>query len=70
MSDKGKTLFMCGTDYEHELGEIATQLYASVDELRAERKCLHECGIVAVRVELVEWVEDGVPYSQRGNRPN
>ena len=66
-------LYMCATDYEHELGMAAggTEIYASVSDLKATRKCVSECGIVAVRVEFVRVVEPGVPYRERGkNTPN
>jgi hypothetical protein len=66
-------LYMCATDYEYELGMAAggTGIYASVSDLKATRKCVSECGIVAVRVEFVRVVEPGVPYRERGkNAPN
>ncbi len=61
-------LYMCGTDYEHEMGNIAVKMYASIEELKRDRPCIPECGIVSVNVELVEWVENGMPYSQRGGK--
>ena len=66
-------LYMCATDYEHELGEASggTGVYASVADLKASRPCVAECGIVAVRVELVRHIEHGMPYSERGKQtPN
>lgn len=65
---KSKTakLYMCGTDYQHEMGEVTVKMYASIESLKADRPCVRECGIVAVKVELVEWVDHGLPYSERG----
>jgi hypothetical protein len=67
---RGDELYICATDYEHELGEAAggAPLYASVADLKASRKCVAECGIVAVRVEFLRMVEPGMPYSERGKK--
>jgi len=51
--------YMDATDYEHELGNCTVALYASVADLMASRICAAECGIVAVRVELLRVVERG-----------
>ena len=68
---RGAELYMDATDYEHELGNCAVVLYASVEDLKASRICVSECGIVAVRVELLRVVEPGMPYSERGkSTPN
>jgi hypothetical protein len=57
---------MDGTDYDHELGHTDVKVYSSVEALKADRPCIHECGVVAVRVEFVRIVEPGIPYSERG----
>jgi hypothetical protein len=62
------SMYMCGTDYEHELGNIDVKLYDSISSLRRDRPCVEECGIVEVNVSLVRWVQDGIPYSERGNK--
>jgi hypothetical protein len=64
----GEELFMCQTDFDCELGMAAggTALYASVSDLKRSRQCIDECGIVAVRVQLVRVVELGKSYSERG----
>lgn len=59
--------YMDGTDYEHELGNCTVALYASIEDLKASRTCIAECGIVAVRVEFVRYVEPGIPYRECGN---
>lgn len=53
-------LYMCKTDYDWELGMAAggTVLYASVEDLRKCRPCVDGCGIVAVRVEFVQVVQE------------
>lgn len=68
---RGAELYMDMTDFEHELGNCTVALYASVEDLKASRICAAECGIVAVRVELLRAVEPGRPYSERGeSTPN
>lgn len=68
---RGAELYMDRTDFDHELGNCAVELYASVEELKASRTCVSECGIVAVRVEFLRVVEPGKPYSERGKEtPN
>ena len=51
---------MCGVDWEHELGEVPdhTKVYSSVKDLKRQRTCYKECGIVEVEVKLVKWVKD------------
>jgi hypothetical protein len=53
-------LFMCGVDYQHHLENDAygTKLYPSIEDIRAQRKCVESCGIVAVRVQFVRWVRE------------
>lgn len=50
--------FMCGVDWQHELGEACggNVVYPSIANLRHHRECAHECGVVKVSVELIEWV--------------
>jgi hypothetical protein len=51
--------FMCQTDFDWELGEACggTEVYCSEADLRHERKCVDSCGIVKVKIELVEIVQ-------------
>lgn len=53
--------YMCRTDYEHELGAAkgGNVVFPSVEDLKRHSGCAAECGIVAVRVELVGVVEEG-----------
>ena len=59
MSEVSKIGYMCATDWYWELGEArgGTKVYCSVSDLKRERKCVSSCGIVKVKVELVEVVE-------------
>lgn len=47
--------FMCKVDWDHELGEASggTKLYSSLRDLKAQRRCVAECGAVEVEVRYV-----------------
>jgi len=64
-----KILYMCKVDYDHELGEASggVELYSSEQDLRNSRKCVDQCGIVKVKVELVEVVQEE-DFSLVGNK--
>lgn len=61
MNADTKYVYMCQTDWNWELGEAmgGAEVYCSVDDLKQERKCVSSCGVVKVKVELVEVVEEG-----------
>ena len=50
--------YMCKTDWEFELGNHSNfvEMYASVEDIKRDRSCWDECGVVKVRVSLVEEV--------------
>jgi hypothetical protein len=52
--------YMCGVDWQHELGEASggNRVYASLADLKHHCKCWDSCGVVKVSVEMVEWVVD------------
>jgi len=54
------TLYMCGVDWDHELGEAAdgTRLYPSLASLKKHAKCSDQCGVIEVTVEFsnIKWV--------------
>ena len=55
------TGYMCRVDFEYELGYAmgGNVVYPSIEDLKRCRPCADSCGIVAVRVELVEVVTEG-----------
>lgn len=62
-----KTLYACGVDWNHEVGEACDlegnmPFYSSVEELKEKKSCWKGCGIVEVKVELVKWVEPEKPF--------
>lgn len=56
---KHKIGYMCGVDFQHELGEALgdTPVYSSIEELKREKRCWKQCGIVEVKIQLVSWAE-------------
>lgn len=53
--------YMCLTDYEWHLegDELGAIVYPSVKALEAARSCVRdECGIVKVKIQLVEVIKD------------
>lgn len=53
-------VYMCGIDWQHELGQAlgGNRVYASVEDLKQNRTCWKECGIVEVEVKLSKWIEN------------
>lgn len=56
---KNKTVkvYMCGVDWQHEIGETLTAVYSCVEDLKAKSPCWEQCGIVECEVMLKGWVE-------------
>jgi hypothetical protein len=52
--------FMCKVDYEHHLegDSHGTRVFSDIEDLKTHRKCVSQCGIVKVKIELVEVVQD------------
>lgn len=55
--------YCCGVDWQHEMGHTKMELYDSIEALKADRECWKQCGIVRLRIELDEWVEEQVGWS-------
>ncbi len=51
--------WMCLTDYHHELGEAAggVTIYPDLDDLKANRPCWDQCGVVEVGI-VIEKVQE------------
>lgn len=58
---ESKYVYLCGVDWQHELGEEMFKpdvvVYPSVESLKKHRTCWQECGIVKLKVTLEQWVE-------------
>jgi hypothetical protein len=57
---KSLTLYICGVDWQHELGEASdgTRVYPSLEAIQHHRTCVKQCGVVRVTavVQEAEWV--------------
>jgi len=53
--------YMCAIAWDWELGEACggTKVYCSMEDLKREHKCVSSCGIVKVKVELIEIIDEG-----------
>lgn len=57
-----KIVYCCGVDFQHEIGEAPDlegkmPLYSSVEELKANKSCWEECGILKLELVKKEWIE-------------
>ena len=52
-----KTAYACGVDFQHDIEDASIRIYPSVEALKKNRVCYHECGIVRLLVTLEEWIE-------------
>ena len=52
-------VYMCAVDWQYELGEVNdyTKVYSSVEDLKRQRICWEQCGIVEVEVNMIKWIE-------------
>ena len=55
-------LYACGVDWQHEFGEASDiegcyNLYSSIENLKKDKKCYNECGIVELNLSIVKWIE-------------
>jgi hypothetical protein len=53
--------FMCLVDFQHELGEASggCTVYSSLEDLKTNRPCVEECGIIEVEVTAVQIITNG-----------
>ena len=57
MKAKYKKIYVCGVEYQHELGETSVVAYTSAQSLKKHKKCWKGCGIVELKVHARRWVE-------------
>ena len=65
--------YICGIDYQHELGECDITIYATLESLKKKTKCWKECGIVELGVNDGEgwkpiWVRQATPFTSGKKR--
>jgi len=54
--------YMCQVDFDYELENAkgGCPVYASVSDLKKERGCVRECGIVKVKITRQKVIEKGI----------
>ncbi len=58
---KTKYAYMCKVDYDYHIGEDynPVKMYCNLDSIKHHRKCVSQCGIVKIKIELEEIVQKG-----------
>jgi len=54
-----KIVYMDLVDWQDEVGETSDgkhRIYDSIEQLKSDRKCWEECGIIGLKLEVVEIV--------------
>lgn len=71
MRNKIEKLYMCGVDWQHELGECGggVSVYSSIKDIKKCRECVAQCGIVEVEVSLVGWAQEQNFYIEEKRKP-
>lgn len=59
ISNKKITVYCCGIDWQHELGEAlgGNKVYSSVKDLKKYHEHWEQCGIVQLEIKGIKWVE-------------
>ena len=60
MAERGPMIgYICGTDWDEELGNADVTVYSNVEEMEQLCPCIKECGIVEVQISFVRRVTEG-----------
>lgn len=56
--DKKKVkAYMCATDWIHEIEHTTfPELYYTLGELKKDRKCWKQCGVIEIELTMKKWV--------------
>lgn len=67
---QSKKFYICGVDWQHELGETLVRVYASECHLKKETTCWKECGIVEITVDEsnAKWLHPQDFDGQKGDK--
>jgi hypothetical protein len=64
MTDDIKKVYVCGTDWDWEIGEAPScDVYDSVESLKRKKTCWKQCGIVELEVRLSKVIEPSKKWS-------
>jgi len=56
VGERSITVYTCGVDFQHEIGEIGGQVFDSIDTIKARRSCCDSCGIFECKLVFVKEV--------------
>lgn len=61
-------VYMCQTDWLHEIGEAPDlegrmPIYSSIEDLKKEKTCWDECGIVEIELTLKKVITKGAGFT-------
>lgn len=59
-----KKVYICGVDWDHEIGECIVEVYPSVKSLKKNRTCWNQCGIVELEITLKRTVKKQMDWSK------
>lgn len=53
---ESQTFYMCGVVWQHEIGHTRVNLYRDLEELKEEKSCTKQCGIVEIQA-TAKWIK-------------
>ena len=58
-------VYMCKVDWDYEIGNAAggNKVFATAEDIKHNLNCVHECGIVKVKVTFVEVIQPATNWS-------
>lgn len=51
--------YICKTGFIYDLGMTATEIYASLDELKRANSCWEQCGVYLVEIRVIHSIHEG-----------
>jgi hypothetical protein len=62
-----KTLYICATDWDWEVGEAIDlegkmPLYSDLEHLKKERKCWESCGVLEIQLTVIKQINHSKPW--------
>ena len=47
---KDKYVYVCATDFHHELEECEIKVYPTLERIKVKRSCVEQCGIIKLKI--------------------
>lgn len=64
--NKKVKVYVCGVDWDYEMGECILHVYPSVKSLKKKRTCWKQCGIVQLEVRQSRIIKKQMDWSKLG----